>query len=222
VAALPMAGLSSGGVVEAAQPMAGSSPDGLAATALPAAGLVAAGSVVAGRTVAGLPVPEWFVVSGASPNPPGTDPPWGDLSILGLSALNLVGDWPASSVPESRPVAAFGAVACGSSVWSGLTLACAGAGGRSRSADREVGGDAEGRGCSVVMTLPVPARQRPARSRRRAMSAVCPSTPPGVSTTAGAPAARIASTTNSGSILPLPRLSCRSWPESNAPFESFA
>jgi hypothetical protein len=67
-----------------------------------------------------------------------------------------------------------------------------------------------------------PARQRLARSRRRAISALWPSTPPGVSTTAGAPEARIAATTNSGSILPLPRLSCLSWPESKPPLESFA
>ena len=48
------------------------------------------------------------------------------------------------------------------------------------------------------------------------MSAAWPSAPPGVSTTTGAPAARITATISSGSILPEPRLSCRSRPESNA------
>ena len=38
----------------------------------------------------------------------------------------------------------------------------------------------------------------------------------------GAPAARTTATTNSGSILPLPRLSCRSRPESKASLESLA
>ena len=71
--------------------------------------------------------------------------------------------------------------------------------------------------CSLVAL-----RQLAALSRSSAMSADWPSTPPGVSTIAGAPAARIAATTSSGSILPLPRLSCRSRPESKPSFESFA
>ncbi len=54
------------------------------------------------------------------------------------------------------------------------------------------------------------------------MSAACPVAPPGVSTTTGAPAARTTATISSGSMVPAAKLSCRSRPESNASFESFA
>ena len=92
------------------------------------------------------------------------------------------------------------------------------AAGRGRSRLGRVAGRRRPAAARSSCCSPVPLRQLPARSRRRAMSAVCPSTPPGVSTMAGAPAARIAATTSSGSILPLPRLSCRSGPSRSRPW----
>ena len=52
------------------------------------------------------------------------------------------------------------------------------------------------------------------RSRSQAMSADCPSTPPGVSHTTGAPAARTTSARSAPSMRPEPKFVCRSAPES--------
>ena len=59
-------------------------------------------------------------------------------------------------------------------------------------------------------------------SLSQAMSAACPSRPPGVSTTTGTPACRTTSARASVPTSPSPKLACRSAPESNASRESLA